>query len=350
MAHCSRALLSFILFLWPRLVIGLNSALQQVTDFGVNPTNVGMFVYIPTSVAANPAVVVAIHDCNGTAQTYFSTTPYAQFADTYGFIVIYPSSPHADTCWDLTSPATLTHNGGGDSQGIASMVEYVVSNYSADSTRVFATGTASGEQHRNDDEYPERDLPELWSAVTIYSGAAAGCFVNVSCTVDDPQMGAIYWAEVARAMYPGYTGTYPPVQVWLSTTTADFEYGEHVVSQWIGIFGYDVGDYVPQQYPDYQRQIFGPGLQGISYCPVTHPVSTLTPSLLVAIYFFNGVAPIPVQGNMEITWFGIASLPPPAFPPPPPPGTCGGQGWTGATVCLAPYTCTVNNAFFSQCL
>ncbi|KAJ7075505.1 glycoside hydrolase superfamily [Mycena belliarum] len=29
---------------------------------------------------------------------------------------------------------------------------------------------------------------------------------------------------------------------------------------------------------------------------------------------------------------------------------CGGQGWTGPTVCESPYTCTVSNAFYSQCL
>ncbi|KAF8960155.1 glycosyl hydrolase family 61-domain-containing protein [Flammula alnicola] len=29
---------------------------------------------------------------------------------------------------------------------------------------------------------------------------------------------------------------------------------------------------------------------------------------------------------------------------------CGGQGWTGATVCAAPYTCTASNAYYSQCL
>lgn len=31
-------------------------------------------------------------------------------------------------------------------------------------------------------------------------------------------------------------------------------------------------------------------------------------------------------------------------------GQCGGNGWTGPTVCAAPYTCTVSNAWYSQCL
>lgn len=31
-------------------------------------------------------------------------------------------------------------------------------------------------------------------------------------------------------------------------------------------------------------------------------------------------------------------------------GQCGGEGWTGATVCVAPFTCQELNAFFFQCL
>ncbi|KUI69056.1 Endo-1,4-beta-xylanase D [Cytospora mali] len=31
-------------------------------------------------------------------------------------------------------------------------------------------------------------------------------------------------------------------------------------------------------------------------------------------------------------------------------GQCGGTGWTGATVCASPYTCTYVNSYYSQCL
>ncbi|KAG7441939.1 uncharacterized protein BT62DRAFT_936571 [Guyanagaster necrorhizus] len=31
-------------------------------------------------------------------------------------------------------------------------------------------------------------------------------------------------------------------------------------------------------------------------------------------------------------------------------GQCGGIGWTGATTCVAGSTCTVLNAYYSQCL
>jgi endoglucanase len=31
-------------------------------------------------------------------------------------------------------------------------------------------------------------------------------------------------------------------------------------------------------------------------------------------------------------------------------GQCGGQGWTGPTTCVSPYTCQLLNPYYSQCL
>ncbi|KAJ6563347.1 acetyl xylan esterase [Mycena vulgaris] len=257
---------------------------EQVTDFGINPTNVGMFVYVPTDVTANPAVVVVIHDCNGTAQTYFSYPPYAEFADTYGFIVIYPSSPNADTGWDVRSPATLTHNGGGDSQGIASMVGYAISTYNVDSTRIFVTGTSSGGMMTN---VLCAVYPDLRRAATAYSGAAAGCFVSTSsafgayCTIDDIEMDGDYWAAV----------------VWYGET--NYYNSFWAISEWAGIFGYDTNEYQVQQFSGYEKSIYGPFMQGI--------------------FDYDEVDPLPIHGDEDMAWFGIdPSLAPPVRPPPPP--------------------------------
>lgn len=122
----------------------LTSTLQQITSGFTNPTNVGFYVYKPTTVAANPALIVALHECTATGTVYFESSPYAQLADQYGFIAIYPSSPHSGTCWDVSSKASLTHDGGGDSNSIANMVTYAISTWNVDSTRVFVTGSSSG--------------------------------------------------------------------------------------------------------------------------------------------------------------------------------------------------------------
>lgn len=119
-------------------------SLVQVTDFGTNPTDTLMYIYVPATLATKPPIIVAIHYCSGTAEAYFAGTEYAELADNKGFIVIYPQSPYSGTCWDVSSTSALTHDGGGDSNAIANMVTYALAKYGGDPSRVFVTGTSSG--------------------------------------------------------------------------------------------------------------------------------------------------------------------------------------------------------------
>ena len=58
-------------------------------------------------------------------------------ADQYGFILLLPDNP-GQNCWDVGTTMSLTHDGGGDTQGLAQMVKYTITKYGADPTRVYA--------------------------------------------------------------------------------------------------------------------------------------------------------------------------------------------------------------------
>lgn len=139
------------------------ASLQQVTSFGDNSSKTKMYIYVPSKLATNPPIIVAIHYCTGTAQGYYSGSPYAQLADQKGFIVIYPESPYSGTCWDVSSKSALTHNGGGDSNSIANMVTYALTQYKGDATKVFVTGSSSGKPLRIASNY----IPELTRATKV---------------------------------------------------------------------------------------------------------------------------------------------------------------------------------------
>lgn len=120
------------------------ATLQQVTNFGANTSGTKMYIYVPAKLATKPAIIVAVHYCTGTGPGYYQNTPYATLAEQYGFIVIYPESPYSGTCWDVSSTAALTHNGGADSNSIANMVTYTLNTYNGDASKVFVTGSSSG--------------------------------------------------------------------------------------------------------------------------------------------------------------------------------------------------------------
>src|SRR5919107_3692257 len=133
------------------------ASLVEVTGFGTNPTGLRMHLYVPDNRPAAPAVLLAVHYCTGSGPAFYSGTQFAALADRYGFIVIYPSATRSGSCFDVSSPQALTHDGNSDPVGLVSMVRYVQSRYGADPARTFVTGASSGAMMTNVllGDYPE---------------------------------------------------------------------------------------------------------------------------------------------------------------------------------------------------
>jgi poly(3-hydroxybutyrate) depolymerase len=90
------------------------AALTEITNFGTNPTNLRMHLYVPDRVAPKPAVLVAVHYCTGSGPAFYSGTEFARMADRYGFIIVYPTATRASKCFDVSSPQALRHDGTAD--------------------------------------------------------------------------------------------------------------------------------------------------------------------------------------------------------------------------------------------
>ncbi|KAF2665870.1 alpha/beta-hydrolase [Microthyrium microscopicum] len=223
-------------------------SLSQVTEnFGSNPRKVGFYIYVPTKLSENPPIVVASHHCQGTAPGYFKSSNYKPLADKHGFIIIYPNSPYSGTCFDMSSKATLTHDGGGDTTGIANMVRWTLEKYKANPKKVFAFGTSSGAMMTN---VLAATYPDLFAAAIVYAGVPAGCFMssanainawNSTCANGQSSASSEKWASVVKNMYPGYTGPRPRMQIYhggADTTLKPNNYKE-TIKQWAGVFGFD---------------------------------------------------------------------------------------------------------------
>ncbi|KAK7961877.1 alpha/beta-hydrolase [Apiospora aurea] len=281
-----------------RAAAGLQSTLQQVTDLYADPSGKAkMYVYVPEKLSPKPAVIVALHYCAGTAEAYFTGSPYAQLADEKGFVVIYPESPHEGTCWDVSSHESLSHNGGSDSASIASMVEYALKKYGGDASKVFVTGSSSGAMMTN---VMAATYPELFQAAIAYSGVAAGCFVstaglvdawNSTCSQGESHATAQQWANVVHDMYPGYAGARPRMQIYHGSADAALlppNYNE-TIKQRTGVFGLDADkpDATMADFPlaGYTTTMWGAEVQGVYAVGVGHTV--------------------PIRGEDDLTFFGL---------------------------------------------
>ncbi|WP_372511341.1 extracellular catalytic domain type 1 short-chain-length polyhydroxyalkanoate depolymerase [Streptomyces cylindrosporus] len=219
------------------------ATLTEVTDFGTNPSNLQMYLYVPDSVTAHPAVVVAVHYCTGSGPAMYNGTEWAQLADTYGFVVIYPSVTRASKCFDVSSPQALKRGGGSDPVGIKSMIDWVTRTYGADTARIYATGISSGAMMTN---VLLGDYPDVFAAGAAFSGVPFGCFAtsdgsewNSACANGTITHTPKEWGDLVRGAYPGYTGPRPRMQLWHGTEDATLRYpnfGEEI-KQWTDVLG-----------------------------------------------------------------------------------------------------------------
>ncbi|NUP38772.1 MAG: PHB depolymerase family esterase [Streptomyces sp.] len=219
------------------------ATLTEVTDFGTNPSNLQMYLYVPAGVTAHPAVVVAVHYCTGSGPAMYNGTEWARLADTHGFVVIYPSVTRASKCFDVSSPQALKRNGGSDPVGIKSMIDWVTRTYHADQSRIYATGISSGAMMTN---VLLGDYPDVFAAGAAFSGVPFGCFAttdgsewNSACANGTVTHTPQEWGGLVRAAYPGYTGHRPRMQLWHGTEDATLRYpdfGEEI-KQWTNVLG-----------------------------------------------------------------------------------------------------------------
>jgi poly(hydroxyalkanoate) depolymerase family esterase len=219
---------------------------KAITDFGANPSGIGMYLYTPSNVSAKPAVLVNVHACHGKGTDVCgSSGAFAQQADKYGFLVICPSAVSSDGCWDVHSTNVLTHDGGGDASGIISMVKWVVQNKNGDANRVYIAGHSSGGMMTN---VMLGSYPDVFKAGAAYAGVPFACYAqgdvdslgwNTNCAQGKVMMTGKAWGDLVRAAFPTFAGIRPRIQIWHGTKD-DLIYVQNFkeeIKQWTNVLG-----------------------------------------------------------------------------------------------------------------
>ncbi|GAA2139086.1 poly(hydroxyalkanoate) depolymerase family esterase [Glycomyces algeriensis] len=220
------------------------ASLTRVANFGNNPSSLEMYLYVPDNVAPEPAMVLGIHWCTGSANDFYNGTEWARLADQYGFIVVYPSVTRSSKCWDVASAASLSGTGS-DSVGIKSMMDWTIAEYDVDTDRIFSTGISSGAMMTN---VMLGVYPEVFEAGAAFSGVPYTCFRtgstsewNSECAQGRVNRTPQQWGDEVRATNPGYTGPWPRMQIWHGTNDDVLFYQnfQEQVDQWTNVHGTD---------------------------------------------------------------------------------------------------------------
>jgi acetylxylan esterase len=321
LAAAAAAAIAVAAVIWVRMVLPASAAsLVQVTNFGANPSNLLMYIYVPDNAGAHPPILLALHQCTGSGPGFYSGTEFASLASKYGFIVIYPSVTRSGSCWDVSSSQALSRNGGSDPVGLMSMITYTEQHYGGDPSRVYVTGASSGAMMTN---VMLADYPDVFKAGAAFMGVPYHCFFtgtvdgwNSACAQGQITMTPQQWGDLVRGdADPGYSGPRPRMQLWHGTadTTLNYNNFGEEIKQWTNVLGVSQtpsSTDTPASGWTRTRYNNGSGtteVEGYSIANTGH------------------VLPLPGMAAYAIHFFGLdtTQTPPPSSPPPssPPPSS-----------------------------
>jgi len=219
------------------------ASLTQVTGFGSNPGNLNMYSYVPTGLASNAPLVVALHGCTQSANDYYSHSGWPKYADLWGFAIVFAEQPSSTNpiinCFDWGTPSN-DRRGQGEALSIYQMVQYAQAHYGVDPHRIYVTGLSAGAGMTSD---LLADYPDVFAAGSVDSGPPAQCstsgITNTNCTSGTTSHTPQQWGDLVRNSDPGYSGPWPRVAIWQgsSDTTVNPAAMTESRDQWTNVWG-----------------------------------------------------------------------------------------------------------------
>src|ERR1700750_1056788 len=132
-------------------------------------------LYVPASYRAGTAMplIVALHGCTQTADTFRQQTGFDALADAKGFIVVYPEQPSSAnylSCWTFFQQQHMSR-GSGEPSLIAGMTGQVQQQYTVDTHRTYVTGLSAGGAMA---DVMAATYPDVYAAAGVASGCEYG--------------------------------------------------------------------------------------------------------------------------------------------------------------------------------
>ncbi|WP_425995174.1 extracellular catalytic domain type 1 short-chain-length polyhydroxyalkanoate depolymerase [Caulobacter sp. DWR1-3-2b1] len=123
-----------------------NRTLVETVGFGENLGALKMLSHAPKGLASGAPLVVVLHGCAQTAESYAVNGGWIALADRLGFAVLAPeqvATNNPNRCFNWFEPGD-TARGRGEAASIAAMVAAAIQAHDCDPRRVFITGLSAG--------------------------------------------------------------------------------------------------------------------------------------------------------------------------------------------------------------
>jgi len=233
---------------WPPAPVTHSDGLVQIPDFGSNPGNLAMFVYLPPALASHSPLIVLLHGCGQTASTFAADTGWITLADRLGIPLLLPEQSGENNrgrCFNWFQPLHVKRDFG-EGQSIREMVTTAIERFGCDARRVFMAGLSAGGAMT---AALLAAYPDVFAAGAVVAGLPVGSASSTTEALSrmaqaGPARSRDEWAEQVRKAAPiGYAGGWPRVSIWQGSSDDVVDPGNArlLADQWSALQGLEVG-------------------------------------------------------------------------------------------------------------
>ena len=236
----------------------VHGKLAEVKDFGANPGGLRLKVHAPAERPPKAAMVVVLHGCGQTPDTFEEGAGWRTLADRHGFVLIYPQQRRRNNgggCFSWFSP---TSRGGDEAASIHEMIRYAIGTYGVDPARVFVTGLSAGGAMAG---ILLATYPQMFAGGAILAGlpygAARSMLEALGAMRRAPVKSADHWGQQVRRA-SSHQGRWPSISIWHGDRdeTVDPANAAELVKQWTNLHGLDAGSAQAGAAPGYRREVW----------------------------------------------------------------------------------------------
>lgn len=213
-----------------------NSHLSVLENFGTDPGSLSADIYIPKSFVKNGPLIVVLHGCSQSAESYDIGSGWSTLADECGIALLFPGQRRSN---NILGSFNWFENGdsqrdAGEPMSIRQMIKQVIEDHNVDPSRVFITGMSSGGAMTS---VMLATYPELFAGGAIIAGLPYRSATNMmEAFVRMKGFGGPSDSKLNTLVRGASksTGPWPTISIWHgdNDTTVDSSNADSIVRQW----------------------------------------------------------------------------------------------------------------------